>query len=79
MNFADAATYCFFERALVVVVNATVPGVRQNAMKVERRSFMLVLCWKKRYVYVVSTCCASVEYERSFNGENIIQRDTFKY
>ena len=27
----------------------------------------------------VSICCASVEYERSFNGENIIQRAIVKY
>lgn len=39
MNLAGAAAF-FFERALVLVVNASAPGVRQKAMNVERRSFM---------------------------------------
>jgi len=42
MNFVGAATFVF-ERELVVAVNASAPGVRQKAMNVERRSFILMI------------------------------------
>lgn len=41
--YLDGAATFVFERERVVAVKASAPGVRQKAMNVERRSFILMI------------------------------------
>jgi hypothetical protein len=62
VNLAGAAAFVF-ERQLVVAVNASAPGVRQKAMNVERRSFMLMICSCDMCIWDIKMVVSMVEIE----------------